>query len=179
MKRFPFLVCLAFVLLLVMGGIASADMTLSTNATINATTTAATPSPDRTGGSIFFETDPAGATVWVDNNQIGTSDLTYYSEKTGTLSVIIRRKGYEDYTASVTVEEGRRIEFFAKLLPLPRGITPESTPAPTQVTTATTIRKSTLDIPTPWPTTTQSPVDPAVVSLAAAAGIGFFAIRRR
>ena len=69
------------------------------------------------------------------------------------------RKGYEDFTASVTVEEGRRIEFFAKLTPLPRGITPENTPAPTQVTTATTIRKSTLDIPTPWPTTTQSPGD--------------------
>ena len=109
MKRFPLLVCLAFVLLLVMGGLASADMTISTNTT----TTAATTSPDRTGGSIFFETDPAGATVWVDSNQIGTSDLTYYSEKTGMLNVLIRRKGYEDFTASVTVEEGGRIEFFA------------------------------------------------------------------
>ena len=88
MKRFPLLVCLAFVLLLVLGGLASADMTISTNAT----TTAATTSPDRTGGSIFFETDPAGATVWVDNNQIGTSDLTYYSEKTGTLDVLIREE---------------------------------------------------------------------------------------
>lgn len=185
MKRFPFFVCLAFLLLLIQTGITSATttattaITASTTASTTAVTTAATATtPDRTGGSIFFETDPTGASIWVDNNEIGMSDLTYYSEKPGTLNVLIRRKGYEDFTVNVTVDEGRLVKFYAQLTPLPRGISAETTPA-VPVTTATTIRKSTMSIPTPWPTTTESPVDPAVIIGAAAIGTGFCVIRRR
>jgi len=177
MKQFPFFVCLVFLFLLVQTGITSAATT-TTTATATATTAATTTTPDRPGGSIFFETDPTGATIWVDNNEIGTSDLTYYSEKPGTLNVLIRRKGYEDFTVNVTVDESRLVRFYAKLTPLPLGIPAETAPA-APVTTVTTIRKSTLSIPTPWPTTTESPVDPAVVIGAAAIGTGFCVIRRR
>jgi hypothetical protein len=176
MKRFPLLVCLAFLLLLAQTGITSAA---SPNTTTTATTAARTTTPDRIGGSIFFETDPSGATIWVDNIEIGTSDSTYFSEKTGIRDVIIRKKGYEEYTGTVTVEEGRRVVFYAKLTPVPRIIFDDETPT-VPVTTATTIRKSTMTIPTSWPTPTPaSPVDPAVVIGAAAIGIGFFVIRRR
>jgi hypothetical protein len=174
MKRFPFVVCLVFLLLLVQTGITSAASTATTT-----TTTATTTTPDRTGGSIFFETDPTGATIWVDNFEIGTSDSTYFSEKTGTRDVLIRKKGYEEYKGTVTVRDGKRVDFYAKLTPVPRGIPAENTPA-APVTTATTIRKSTMIIPTTWPTPSpKSPVDPAVVIGAAALGIGFSVIRRR
>lgn len=178
MKQLPFFVCLILMSLLVPVGVTSANDTETTIIT-TATTAPTTTTPERTGGSVFFDTEPAGATIWVDNSQIGTSDLTYYSPKTGPLEVLILRKGYEDFTATVTVEEGRRIEFFARLTPLPRGIADETPITAAPVTTATTIRKSTLDIPTPWPASTQSPVDPAVITLAAAAGLMFFVIRRR
>jgi len=173
MKRFPLLVCLAFLLLLVQVGITSAD---STNTTTPAT--ARTTTPDRIGGSIFFETDPPGARIWLDNIEIGTSPFTYYTEKTGTLDVSVWKKGYEGNAYKVTVEEGRRVDFYARLTPVPRGIIDENTPT-VPVTTATTIRKSTITIPTPWPTTAKSPVDPVVVIGAAGIGIGFFLIRRR
>jgi hypothetical protein len=144
--------------------------------TIVPVTTAATTTPDRIGGSVFFDTDPPGATIQVDNTEIGTSPFTYFSEKTGTHDVRAKKKGYEEYTGTVTVEEGRRVAFYARLTPLPRTVFDEETPA-TPVATATTIRKSTLTVPTPWPTTAQSPVDPAAVVTAVGIGLMLFAIR--
>ncbi|MCK9593967.1 MAG: PEGA domain-containing protein [Methanoregula sp.] len=173
MKRFSFLICLAFLLLIVQVGIASADSPTTT------TTTTATTTPGRTGGSIYFETNPPGATIWLDNIELGTSPLTYYSEKTGTLDVRVRKRLYEDYTDKVIVIDGKRVVFYARLTPVSYDITDETTPAPA-VTTATAISTSTITIPTPWPTSSPaSPVDPVVVIGAAAIGIGFFVIRRR
>jgi hypothetical protein len=165
MKRFPFLICLAFLLLIVQVGITSAASPTTT--------------PERTGGSIYFETNPPGATIWLDNIELGTSPFTYYSEKTGTLDVRVRKRLYEDYADKVTVSDGKRVVFYARLTPVSSHITDEKTPA-APVTTATTISKSTIKIPTPWPTTSpESPVDPAVVIGAVAIGIGIFVIRRR
>jgi hypothetical protein len=166
MKRFPFLICLAVLLLLVPLGITSAASPTTTT-------------PGMTGGSIYFDTNPPGATIWLDNIELGTSPLTYYSEKTGILDVHLRKRLYEDYTDTVVVVAGERVVFYARLTPVSSVITDVTTPAP-PVTTATTISKSTLTIPTPWPTSSpQSPVDPAVVIGAAVLGTGFFVIRRR
>ncbi|MGB9175109.1 MAG: PEGA domain-containing protein [Methanoregula sp.] len=181
MKRFPFLVCLAILLLLVQTGITSAASTATTTTTVPATntTTATITALERTGGSIFFETDPPGATIWVDRIEIGTSDSTYFSEKTGTRDVLLRKKGYEEYNGTVTVRDGERVVFSAILTPVSRTPPAEDIPA-APVTTVTTIRKSTMSIPTSWPTTSsKSPVDPAVVIVAAVLGIGFSVIRRR
>jgi len=166
LKRFPFLICLAILLLIVQVGITSAD-------------SPATTTPGTTGGSIYFETNPPGATIWLDNIELGTSPFTYYSEKTGTFDVSVRKKWYEDYTDNVVVIGGERVIFYARLTPVPSYIPDETTPA-APVTTATTISTSTIIIPTPWPTSSpKSPVDPAVVIGAAAIGTGFFVIRRR
>jgi len=167
MKRFPYLICLAIMLLLVPVGITSA-------ATLTITTT-----PGATGGSVYFETNPPGATIWVDNIELGTSPFTYYSEKTGTLDVRVRKRLYEDYTDKVVVIEGERVVFYARLTPILGEITKETTP-PVVARTVTTLSKSTIKVPTPWPTSSpESPVDPAVVVGAAAIGIGIFVIRRR
>ena len=172
MKQSPSFGVLVFLFLLLQTGIVSAGSLTTSN-----TTTATITEPERTGGSIFFETYPPGATIWLDNSKIGTSAFTFYSEKTGTMDVRVWKKGYENYTATVTVEEGKRVVFYALLTPVSQK-TPAET-AVTPVTTAPTIRKSTMNIPTPWPSTPESPGNPAVVIGAAAAGIGFFVIRRR
>ena len=167
MKRFPYLICLAIMLLLVPVGITSAA----------SPTTSTT--PGATGGSVYFEIIPPGATIWLDNIELGTSPLTYYSEKTGTLDVRVRKRLYEDYTDKVVVIEGERVVFYARLTPILGEITKETT-RPVPVRTVTTLSKSTIKVPTPWPTTSpKSPVDPAVVVGAAALGIGIFVIRRR
>ena len=167
MKRFAFLICPAFLFLIVQVGVTSAD---SPSTTIT---------PGMTGGSIYFETVPPGATIWLDNIELGTSPFTYYSGKTGTLDVRVRKRLYEDYTDKVVVIEGERVVFSARLTRVSSLITRETT-APAPVKTATTISTSTIKIPTPWPTSSpESPLDPAVVIGAAVIGIGIFVIRRR
>jgi len=168
MKRYTFLICLAFLLLMVQVGITSADSPATTTTT-----------PGMTGGSIYFETNPPGATIWLDNTELGTSPFTYYSEKTGTFEVRVQKKFYEDYTDNVVVFEGERVIFYARLTPVPSYIPDETTPV-APLTTVTTLSTSTIKIPTPWPTSSPaSPVDPAVVVGAVAVGTGFFVIRRR
>jgi hypothetical protein len=176
MERCSFLLGLTFLILLGFTGIVSADSVNATAETV--TTAAAATSPDRIGGSIYFETFPPGATIWLDNKEIGTSSFTYYSENTGDFDIRIERKGYERYTGRVTVSDGQRVVFSAVLVPVTLSPAEVSTTG-APVKTVTTIRKSTLTLPTPWPTSPQSPVDPAVVIGAAALGLGFFAIRRR
>jgi hypothetical protein len=177
MKRFSISVCLAFLLFTILAGTVSADSS-NTTLTTNATTAVTTTTPERIGGSVYFETHPPGAIIWLDTLEIGTSALTYYSEKTGTFNVRVQKKGYEDYTGTVTVSEGKRTVFEAVLKPVTYDISDKNTPVVT-VTTVTTPRKSTITLPTPWPTSPQSPLDPVVVIGAAVFGTVFFAIRRR
>lgn len=176
MKRLHFLFCMAFLILAT--GIVSAGSP-DTAITTDITTASVTTEPERTGGSIFFETHPSGAMIQLDNKEMGTSPFTYYSEKTGTFDVQVQKKGYEDYRGTVTVTEGKRVVFSAVLTPVSQSVLDENTPA-VPVTTVTTVWKSTLTIPTPWPTSPPaSPVDPAAGPGAAAIGIAFFALRRR
>jgi hypothetical protein len=139
--------------------------------------------PVGTPSSIYFETNPPGATIWLDGTNVGMSVFTYPNATPGTYTVLIRKSGYEDYTGSVTVLDGRRTTFYA-LLTLPDEDTTVATTVATStpVKTATTIRKSTLNVPTPWPGATPteaSPVDPALAIGAAGIGTGLVAIRRR
>ncbi len=175
MKQSPFFTGMVFLLLMLMTGITSAD----TGAGAANTTVATTTTSERPGGSVYFETYPEGATVWLDNTNMGTSAFTYFSEKTGTRDVIIRKKGYEDYTGNVTIVDGKRVVFYARLTEVSYNLDDTKTPT-IPVTTVTTVWKSTMRIPTPWPTATpESPVDPAVVLVAVAIGMGFFVLLRR
>jgi hypothetical protein len=129
--------------------------------------------------SVFFETNPTGATILLNGNRIGTSVFTYRNATPGTYKVVVQKSGYADYTGSVTVLEGQRVKFYAPLTPLGAG-TASATAAP--VKTATTIPKSTLKVPTSWPSATpteKSPVDPAIVIGAAGIGIGLMMRCRR
>lgn len=180
--RFLSLACLALLLLALHTEAAAAAGTAASPAgnTTPAVTEAPAPSDDgNAGGSVYFTTDPRGATIWVNNRELGTSDFTYYFEETGTFPVRAAKKGYGEYTGQVTVSKGRRVVFEAVLMPAPATPTEESTPV-APVATATTLQRSTLTLPTPWPTSPQgSPANPAVVAGAVALGIGLAAARRR
>jgi hypothetical protein len=151
----------------------------ATSSVCGLTFTVTPPGEAVTPSSIFFDTYPTGATVLLNGNRVGTSVFTYNNATPGTYKVLIQKSGYIDYTGSVTALEGKRVKYYAQLTPLGSGIT--VAPA-TPVATATTIRKSTLKVPTTWPSTTtteKSPVDPALVAGAVVLGLGLFAIRRR
>lgn len=166
-KRTVFLACLFFLLLIVSVGIVSAGPEETTT------------TPAKTGGSIYFDISPSGSKVWLDNTEVGASPFTYFSEKTGSLEVRVRKSGFSDYMGSVTVIDGTRVIFHAVLTPAPSETT--QGPAPVVPMTAATIApKSTMSIPTPWPTSTPaSPVDPVVVIGAAGLGTAVFVARRR
>jgi hypothetical protein len=167
MKRFPFIICLVFLFLLIPVGIVSASETTTTT-------------PVRTGSNIYFETTPAGATIWLDNVNIGTSPFTYHTEKTGILDVRAQKRLFQDYTGNVTVSGSNRIDFYARLTPIPNDMMPEITPATVVITATISEKKSPIPIPTPWPTSTpESPVNPAVVIGAITIGFGFLVMRRR
>ena len=160
--------------------------TTTTTGTTTATTTVTTTVTSGEGdNSVFFETNPSGATVFLDGDEVGTSAFTYYTNKDGTFDVVVKKIGYEDYTAKVTILEGKRVRFYALLTQLEAGSTPYST-TPSSGTSGknvTTIRKSTLKIPTPLgtdpPVTEESPMDPALALGAAGIAIGFVLLRRR
>jgi hypothetical protein len=136
-------------------------------------------------GSIYFETNPDGATVYLNSTKVGTSTFTYGNATPGTYKVLVQKDGYKDYGGYVTVIENKRTVFYARLTSLGEYTTAGTTAAAataTPVKTATTIKKSTLKVPTTWPSATPtetSPVDPAIVLGAAAVGAGIFVMRRR
>lgn len=161
----------------------------TTTTTTTETTAAVTTTVSSTGkNSVFFETNPSGATIYLDGDEIGTSAFTYHTDKDGAHSVVVRKIGYEDYEDSVTILEGQRVRFYSLLTPLSStasdpAATVTSSVSGKPVSTVTTFRKSTLKVPTPLgtdpPVTEEAPVDPAIGLLAAGIGIMFVVIRRR
>jgi hypothetical protein len=133
-----------------------------------------------TNSSIYFETNPQGATIWLNNTKVGTSTFTYYNATPGTYKVLVQKTGYNDYSGSVTVLTGKRTTFYALLRVIPTDTTVVTTATP--VKTVTTIKKSTLKVPTPWPSATAtpaSPLDPAVIVCATGLGLALIVLRKQ
>jgi hypothetical protein len=167
----------------------SASDTAYPTATTTTETETTTNSQSSGDNSVFFDTNPSGATVILDGDDVGTSAFTYYTTRDGTHDVVIKKLGFEDYNSKVTIVEGKRVYFYALLTPLSSTTTAASatvSPVKTVTTgrdTTTTIQKSTLKVPTPWgpdpPVTEESPADPAVALGAAGIAIGLVLLRRR
>lgn len=167
----------------------SATTTTTTEETTEETTE--TPSPEGEN-SIFFETNPSGATIYLDGEEVGTSTFTYKTDMDGSHRVAVKKIGYEDYEDRINIAAGgQRTRFYAQLTPLSSTsdtvtkTTGTSSPAGTgkPVKTATTIKRTTIKIPTPLgtapPAPEESPADPATVLWAVALGIMVVVIRRR
>jgi hypothetical protein len=149
------------------------------------TFTITSPYDTSTNSSVYFETNPTGATIYLNGTKIGTSSFTYYNATPGTFKVLIQKSGYRDYSGYVTVITGRRVSFYASLTPIgadTTAATPVVTAYTTPVKTTTTVKKSTLKVPTTWastPTATESPVDPVLIIGAIGIGLGLVVVRRR
>ena len=62
----------------------------------------------RPSGRIFIEVDPPDATVFIDGNNVEPSKDNTYEEGvfTGRHEVVVKKSGYQDYLAIVTVSTG-------------------------------------------------------------------------
>lgn len=170
---------------------------VTTTAATTTTSAAASTTTSSTGGnSVFFETNPTGATISLSGNVIGTSPFTYYTDKDGSFGVVARKDGFEDYEGTVTIKYGGRTRFYALLTPLIASAASANATATVGTTetgdaasgnassAVTTIRRSTLKIPTPLGTedltvTEESPASPILALAAAGIAIGLVLLRRR
>lgn len=163
--------------------------TVSPTATTKKPTVTKTVTTEKTSGegdnSVFFETNPDGATIFLNGIEVGMSTFTYYTTREGVYDVAVKKNGYQDYAAKVVILEGKRVHFYAPLAELaPGSATPVTTSASgTPEKNVTSVQKSTLKIPTPLgtfdPVTEESPADPAIALLAAGIMILFVLFRRR
>jgi len=111
--------------------------------------------------SVFFESYPPGATVFLDGENVGTTPFTYYTNRKGTFDVLVRQDGYEKYEAKVTILQGRLVHFTAPLTvysPTPTTVTTTTSPTTVKTTpTATTTATPGMNVTTSGTT----PGDPA------------------
>ena len=131
-----------------------------------------------TNGSIYFETNPPGASVYVNNTYKGITPFTLSNVIPSYYKVLVEDSGYQIYTETVKVNSGTKTSFYAKLV---SSETAEVTTVPaTTVTTVATTKKSTVKTPTPWPTETPTPASPlGTPAIIGAVGLAFLALRKR
>ena len=67
-------------------------------------------------GALSVTTDPAGATIFVDNESVGVSPFTADDITAGNHQITIRMKGYQDYSTSILVTAGATRTVSATLL---------------------------------------------------------------
>jgi hypothetical protein len=70
-------------------------------------------------GALSVTSDPAGATISVDNTSLGISPLTANDIALGNHLVTITMEGYQDYSTSILVSAGTTSNVSATLLPVP------------------------------------------------------------
>ena len=133
-----------------------------------------------TNGSIYFETNPDGAAVYLNSTMMGTTDYTLSNLTPGSYLFRIQKSGYIDYSGLVTVTAGETTNFYRTLTAEYTETTVSTTIPTAAVTTSRPTRTSTVKVPTPWPSETPtqaSPVDTLAVT--GAVGIGIVLLRKQ
>ena len=143
--------------------IPTTEVTTTATTTIP-TTTVTTPLPP---GSITVYTHPGGATVALDGNVIGVTQIIGKTIPAGTYELSISLTGYKTYMQSVTVNPGEnaRVDNLIILQPGSGTVTPvptvtsptTATTSPTTIPTTLVTTTTTTTIPTPSPSLSPSP----------------------
>ncbi|MDD1719532.1 MAG: PEGA domain-containing protein [Methanoregulaceae archaeon] len=95
-------------------------------------------------GSLYIQSTPSGAQVFVGNTNYGTTPVTVSGLKPGFYQVQLTHTGYMSWTSYVTVRSGVPGNVQATLIPMPAQVIPLPTaPTPTENTSATDTTSST------------------------------------
>ncbi|MGD0079975.1 MAG: PEGA domain-containing protein [Methanoregula sp.] len=122
-----------------------------------------------TNGSIYFETNPVGAAVYINSTNMGITDVTLYNLTPGSYLFRLQKNGYIDYSGLITVTPGNTTNFYRKLTAEYTETTVFTTIPTPAVTAARTTRPSTLKVPTPWPSATTTQASPIGIEVLAGA----------
>lgn len=85
--------------------------------------------PIPTTGQIDFASTPTGADIILDGRNVGKTPYTLRDVEPGEYTVIIRHRGYNDWTGRVNVEVGKLSEVKAELVPSDTTISVTTVPA--------------------------------------------------
>jgi hypothetical protein len=80
-------------------------------------------------GSLFVNTDPSGANIFIDGRSVGASPYEGRDLFSGTHRVKVAREGYGNWEQDVVVEAGKRVQVFAMLREIRKEVTLASPPA--------------------------------------------------
>lgn len=110
-------------------------------------------------GTIDLSSSPSGASVYVDSTYKGTSPCIIPSLATGSHSVKLILNGYSDWSRSVKVTNGGNTTIVADLSPV---VTATATTVPTSkpTTVKTSLKVTTVKVPTSWARTTTTKASP-------------------
>ncbi len=168
------------------GSLTTAFTANATTATETTTTTTPTPTPtpalnSTANGSIYVQSTPTSSKVFLNNVYQGYTPMTLYNVTPGSPLVTVRRLDYNDWSQNVVVTAGNTTSISASLVLAPEVTTATVTAPQTTATTVKTTAKSTVKVPTPWPsaTATPAPASPVgVLVILGAVGIGFVVLRK-
>ena len=147
----------------------AAPVVTATAPPVTAVITTATTVPQGEN-SVYFDTWPPWATIYLDGEEVGLSPFMYYTNHEGTYPVVVRKDGYETYEATVTIYRGKQVHFIAPLTALsssPKTTVTTKPPVTTTVTTTTTATTTTATVTaTARPAvTTNPPATPATTEM--------------
>ena len=129
-------------------------------------------------GSIYIESNPSVASVYVNSDYKGKTPLYVYNVTPGTYPVIVQKSGYQDWSDRITVTAGNRTTVYSRLNVAESDATTATTVRTTTVTSTIT-RKSTVKVPTPWPSATPTPKSTMdILAIIVVVCFGFVVLRK-
>jgi hypothetical protein len=82
-----------------------------------------------TRGSLFVNTDPSGANLFIDGRYVGVSPYEGRDLSSGTHRVRVAKEGYDTWEKDVVVEAGKGVQVFAMLREIRKEVALPSPPA--------------------------------------------------
>jgi len=118
--------------------------------------------------------------VYLNNTLVGTTAFTLYNVTPGDYRVLVEESGYHPYTDTITVTAGNQATFYGKLVGVPvETTTATATPVITTYPTVPTVKRTTIPIPTSWPSDTPTPASPVgPLAIIGAVGIAVLVMRK-
>jgi hypothetical protein len=155
----------------------SNNETSTVSATLIVTTTATTEAI--TNGSIYVESNPSNAAVFLNTVYQGITPVTLSNITRGDYRVVVQKTGYQDWSNRISVSLGTRTDVYATLSQEVTDTTLVTKIPTATILKTTTTMKSTAKVPTPWPSATPAPVSPVgILVILGAIGTGFIVLRK-
>jgi len=147
--------------------------------TVNVTTavTTATTTAPKVNGTLYVQSNPSGASIYVDSTYYGKTTTTLYNITPGSHAIHLILSGYNDWSDTIMVMSGNTTNEYATLTVTAADVTAPTTTLPTTVKTS--LKVTTVKVPTSWarPTTTKaSPVEGLIII--GAVGLAALVLRR-